>query len=254
VAGRYIEHDGHLASLACLNYSDVYPQYKTVALHKAWGAKMRAHIGEVKRPDPADKDADRRLKIAYLSPDLQRHPCAYFIEPFLRNHDRAVVHVTVYQCNPGGDDYTEMLKGLADEWVYAAVMPEAMIAEHIRKSEIDIAVDLAGQMVMRPASKHPSQVLAHYPAPVQVTWIGYPNTTAVDCIHYRLVDSITDPPDTQQWHCEELWRLPDCFLCFAPPQVLPPITTKHKTLLSPPTCSYPPQHRGHTNIRGEIDV
>ena len=124
---------------------------------------------------------------------------------------------------------------------------------------------------MTPRNKSPSTVLAHYPAPIQVTWIGYPNTsgffsccrlprvppidtsalphsrphvdtplrlhtdycgfpvnsvvlpylpvhTGVDCIHYRLVDAITDPPDTQQWHCEELIRLPDCFLAFAPPQ------------------------------------
>ena len=114
---RYIEAYGHKACVACPNYSDTYPREKMDDLYKQWGTKMRAHVGEVKtaphplvlcphasqlmprlpckkwmvcyrlqvkRPDPADKDANRRLKIGYLSSDLKRHPCAYFLEPFLR--------------------------------------------------------------------------------------------------------------------------------------------------------------------------
>ena len=183
---------------------------------------MRAHVGEVRRPEPVDKDPARKLRIGDLSPDLKRHPCAYFFEPILRHHDRDSVHVTVYQCNPPGkfDKYTAMLKELADEWVEVAHLSEQKIAERVRQDQIDIAVDLAGHAVLRPANKSPCQVLAHYPAPVQVTWIGYPNTTGVDCIHYRFVDEISDPPDANQWHSEHLWRLPDCFLSFAAPQDL----------------------------------
>jgi protein O-GlcNAc transferase len=217
LALRYIKHYGHKASLAAPNYSDTFPRDKLSELHKEWGHKMRAHVGPVTRPVSEDKDLNRKLKIGYLSADMKRHPCAYFFEPFLRHHDRNAVHVTVYQCNPGGDEYTERLRGMADDWINVALLPEKAIAQRIMRDAIDIAVDLSGHMVVRPVNKCPLEVLAHYCAPVQASWIGYPNTTGVDCIHYRLVDAVTDPVHTQQWHSEILWRLPLSFLCFAPP-------------------------------------
>jgi predicted O-linked N-acetylglucosamine transferase (SPINDLY family) len=120
-ACRYFEAWGHQTSLGTLCYSDTFPREKTAELFQQWGMKMRIHIGEVSlcpvfhlpsripptsvrkwnachchlrqvtRPDPADKDTRRRLKIGYLSSDLKRHPCAYFLEPFLR----CAVHKTV---------------------------------------------------------------------------------------------------------------------------------------------------------------
>ena len=220
LALKYVAVSGHEASLLALNYSDVLPRDRLAELHHEWGRKMRDHIGPVTRPIPADRGLHRRLKIGYVSSDLKRHPCAYFLEPFLRHHDREAVHVTVYQCNPGGDEYSRKLRGLADEWIEVSHEPERVIAERLRKDTIDIAVELSGHAVVRPFNRSPCHVLAHYAAPVQVSWIGYCNTTGLDCIHYRFVDAVTDHPNTKQWHSERLWRLPDCFLSFAPPQDL----------------------------------
>ena len=57
----------------------------------------------------------------------------------------------------------------------------------------------------------------------QVTWIGYPNSTGLEGVHYRITDAICDPPTTSQTFAETLWRLPGCFLCYTPPPELPPV-------------------------------
>lgn len=185
---------------------------------------------QVQRPEPLDREQNRQLRIGYLSPDLVRHPCAYFLEPILRHHDRREVYVIVYKCNHGSDEVTERLRRLADEWIEVAHLPEKEIAERMKRDRVDIAVDLAGHMVMKNVAKSPMMTLAYYPAPIQVSWIGYPNTTGLDCIHYRLVDAISDPEDARQWYSEELWRLPRCFLCFAPPRDL------LEAAIAPPPC------------------
>src|SRR6185369_5532191 len=63
----------------------------------------------------------------------------------------------------------------------------------------------------------------HRPAPIQITWLGYPNTTGLTCIDYRLTDAVADPPGEAICHLEELMRLPSVFCCYGPPQDAPPI-------------------------------
>ena len=177
--------------------------------------------GPLSRPKPADKDASRRIRVGYLSPDFRQHPVAFFIENFLRYHRRSEFHVTCFACSPAEDSYTELLRQLSDEWETLAGMSTEEAAKRIREKEIDIAVDLAGHHVQRSGKDvAPVDVLARFAAPVQVTWIGYPNTTGLDCVQYRLTDNIADPPESSQKYSEELVRLDTCFLCIAPPQDL----------------------------------
>ena len=86
-----------------------------------------------------------------------------------------------------------------------------------------LAVKLAASLpsgIARPAqSSNLSQLGLH----AQATWIGYPNSTGLPSVHYRLTDAICDPPDTTQTFSEALWRLPGCFLCYTPPQDTPAI-------------------------------
>ena len=228
------------------NQSDVMPRDELSEIHLEWASNLRQKIGLVCRPVPADKDANRRLKIGYLSPDFRTHPVAFFIEPFLRHHRRSEVEVTCYACSSEEDTYTARLRDLSDEWVSLAGMTAETAAARIRADEIDIAIDLAGHHVVRSLDTvAPVDVLAHYAAPVQVTWIGYPNTTGLDCVHYRLSDAVADPPHSTQKYSEELIRLPDCFLCFSPPQDL---------LSTPVGSSLPCETCGHVTFGSMNDL
>ncbi|CAK7341893.1 unnamed protein product [Dovyalis caffra] len=96
---------------------------------------------------------------------------------------------------------------------------EKKVASMVREDKVDILVELTGH-----TANNKLGMMACRPAPVQVTWIGYPNTTGLPTIDYRITDSFTDPPDTKQKHVEELVRLPECFLCYIPSPEAGPVS------------------------------
>jgi protein O-GlcNAc transferase len=104
------------------------------------------------------------------------------------------------------------MKGYADHWRNISDISDEKVAEIIRNDKIDICVDLAGH-----TAYNRILVFARKPAPLQVTWIGYPNTTGLSAMDYRIVDNFTDPVGTtEQFHTETLIRLPHSFLCYFP--------------------------------------
>lgn len=161
---------------------------------------------------------DRRLKVGYVSPDFRQHSVNYFISPLLREHDRHAVEVFCYAEVARPDATTSALQRYADHWVNTVGLPDADLAERIAADEIDILVDLAGH-----TSGNRLLVFARKPAPIQITWLGYPNTTGLSAIGYRLVDAVTDPPgEADRWASETLIRLDNGFLCFEPRADAPP--------------------------------
>ena len=160
----------------------------------------------------------RRLNIGYLSPDFLRHPVASFIEPVLRAHDPGAFNVFCYQAGEREDDVTRRLRGLSENWRNIARLDDLEAVHRVLADGIDILVDLAGH-----TGGGRLLVLARKPAPVQVTWLGYPDTTGLAAIDYRLTDALADPPgQTESWHVESLLRLGRGFLCYAPPEDSPP--------------------------------
>jgi len=108
-------------------------------------------------------------------------------------------------------------RGDASEWRSRVGQPAAACADIVRDLKIDILIDLAGH-----TAGHRLDLFTLKPAPVQMTWLGYPNTTGLDAIDYRLTDSRADPPGpADQWSSETLLRLPDCFHCYAGDEALP---------------------------------
>jgi len=170
-------------------------------------------------PHCNDKSLNRRLRIGYVSPDFRRHSVAFFIEPVLAGHNRDHVELYCYSDVPQEDEVTQRMRGCADHWRSIAGMPDEQVAELIRNDTIDILIDLAGHTV-----QNRLLVFARKPSPVQVTWIGYPATTGLSSIDYKIVDNYTDPPGmTEEFYTEKLLRIPGCSLCYQPDRESPAV-------------------------------
>jgi protein O-GlcNAc transferase len=164
-----------------------------------------------------DKSVGRRLKIGYISPDFRRHSVAYFIEPVLAAHNREHFEVFCYSSVCREDEVTDRIRGRADQWRNIAGTSDRKTAENIRLDGIDILVDLAGH-----TSNNRLLLFARKPAPVQLSWIGYPATTGLSSMDYKIVDNYTDPPGmTERFYTEELIRMPESFLCYLPDSEVP---------------------------------
>jgi predicted O-linked N-acetylglucosamine transferase (SPINDLY family) len=201
--------------LLCMNYDIRLSKAQLVEAHRAWD--QRYGVATLPAAHANDRNVRRRLKVGYVSPDFRQHAVAFFLEPLLRSHDRQKVEVFCYAEVMTPDATTERLKRLADGWLETVGMPVASLAERIQLDGIDILVDLAGH-----TAHNRLTVFARKPAPIQVTWLGYPNTTGLKAIDYRLVDAVTDPEEeADAWASETLIRLVDGFLCYGAPHDAP---------------------------------
>jgi predicted O-linked N-acetylglucosamine transferase (SPINDLY family) len=190
--------------------ADVYRE------HRRWDEQQ---AGGIKQPKLTigSRDPGRRLRVGYVSPDLKQHSVAYFLEPLLREHDHSVVEVFCYAEVLRPDATTLNLQSHADHWLRTVGYSDDALARRITSDGIDILVDLAGH-----TADNRLGVFARKPAPVQVNWLGYPNTTGLRAMDYRLVDEITDPPgEADQTASERLIRLAEGFLCYAAPYAAP---------------------------------
>jgi len=202
-----------------MNYSARNAPEAVAAEHRAWGEKASAAVSVPGSRD-LDRDPARRLRIGYVSPDFRRHSVAYFFEALLAEHDPDAVEAVCYAHVPAPDPMTERLKGLAHEWHDIATLDDPALAEKIRGERIDILVDLAGH-----TAKNRLPVFVHKPAPIQVTYLGYPNTSGLARIDYRLTDAVADPPgDGDDLYAERLVRLDRCFLAYRPPPAAPAVS------------------------------
>jgi protein O-GlcNAc transferase len=167
---------------------------------------------------PDEKKLNHRLKIGYVSSDFRKHSVAYFIEPVISNHNRKDFEVFCYSTVPIHDDVTTRLQGYADHWRSFVGKTDEEASQLIRKDAIDILVELAGHTSDR------ILIFARKPAPIQISWIGYPATTGLSTMDYKIVDDYTDPTGmTEQFYTEKLIRMPESFLCYLPEKNSPAV-------------------------------
>ena len=175
------------------------------------------------------RDATRRLRIGFVSGDFRRHVVGMFLLPLFLRRDRAHAEYLCYSLIDAPDPFTQMLARNADAWVDARALDEAQLAARVEADAVDILVDLTGH-----TSDNRLAVFARRPAPVQVTWLGYPGTTGAPGIDYRLTDEVLDPPGSEAQSTERPVRLASGFFCYAPlpewggslPVQAPPATGK----------------------------
>jgi predicted O-linked N-acetylglucosamine transferase (SPINDLY family) len=152
--------------------------------HRTWAKRhaepLRAHV----KPHDNDPAPHRPLRVGYVSPDFREHPVARFFEPVLANHDPTRVVSVCYSDAIRPDDVTRRLRAQSAEWRETAGLADAALADRVRADRIDLLVDLSGQM-----GGNRLLVFARKPAPVQVTYLGYPHSTGLDAIDYRITDA-----------------------------------------------------------------
>jgi predicted O-linked N-acetylglucosamine transferase (SPINDLY family) len=207
----------HSSLLIDLNFDPQLDPAALLAEHRRWEA-LHAQVPRLGPAPDHDRTPDRRLRVGYVSPDLIQHVLVHFLEPILAHHDPRRVEAVCYADVLVPDRMTDRLRSLAHRWRPTGACSDDHLARQVREDGIDILVDLAGHTGDRLG------VFARQPAPVQVTYLGYPNTTGLGSIHYRLTDAVADPPGEPPCHTEELVRLPGGFCCYAPPEAAPAVT------------------------------
>jgi predicted O-linked N-acetylglucosamine transferase (SPINDLY family) len=205
-----------------LHYSDIVEPAQVFAEHRRFATEFAAHRVPAAFTDADfnnDRDPHRRLRIGYLSPDFRVHSVASFIEPILTYHNRKQVQVIAFHVSTRKDHLTDRFRTLADTFLALGGATDDDIVAKIREEKIDILVDLAGH-----TGENRTIVLARRPAPILITYLGYPGTTGLDTVNYRFTDAWADPEGvTDELHTEELVRLPTGFLTFQPSSA-PPLT------------------------------
>jgi protein O-GlcNAc transferase len=204
--------DAYSSVLFALHYQADYHGEQAFAEYREWNRRYAEPLRASIRPHDNDRDPERRLRIGYVSSDFWDHVTNCFFEPVLEQHDRKRFEIFCYNSNARADAVTARLKGLADHWRDIAAMSDEQAARQIRADRIDILVDLKGH-----TEGNRLLLFARKPAPVQATWLGYPNTTGLDTIDWCVIDRhIANADMTDQYHSESLARLPDFYMCFRP--------------------------------------
>lgn len=161
-----------------------------------------------------------KLRIGYISGDLHTHSVSYFLEPVLQNHDYQQFDVFCYSTGITKDATTRRLESLPCHWREMTAVHPKKLAKQIRQDRIDILVDLTGH-----TGDNRLSVFAARSAPIQVSWIGYPNTSGLKQMDYYVTDALCDPTGmTDHLYSESLWRLPRTFCCYLPPMEFPVIS------------------------------
>jgi protein O-GlcNAc transferase len=202
-----------LASQLChaMNYLPGVTRDDVLAAHNSFGSLLERVFPAKQQSFTNDTSLVRKLRVAIVSGDLRTHSCSYFIESFLRLHDRESIELYCYH-TAVGDEVTQRFVPLAHAWRDCAGVSDSALADTIRADAIDVALDLSAHTCAATLLAFHARV-----APVQITYLAYPNTTGVRAMDYRIVDSHTDPIGSERWCRESLLRIDPCFLCYSPP-------------------------------------
>jgi len=166
-------------------------------------------------PQRAEPAPTSRLRVGFLSPALRRHPVGDFTDQLFEHHDHSQIEVFCYHDSVVDDDVSERLAAHVSRWVKTSGLNDDELVARIAGDELDVLIDLAGHTGLR------LRLLARRLAPVQATWLGYPATTGLSAIDYRVTDARADPAGREALNSERLARLPHSYFCYRPRDVAP---------------------------------
>lgn len=197
--------------LSALNYSDDAHPQEVFDAHVRWG-KLAMAGGEPDWRPSNPRDPDKRIRVGLLSTDLWEHSVAYFLRPLLTQHDKSRLEFICYSTVAKSDWMTAELRAAADGWRDVSSLNDRALVDAIRADGLDVLIELSGH-----TANGPLAALKRRAAPVQAAYLGYPNTTGLATIDWRIVDAVTDPIGAEKYHTERLVRLERSFVCYGGP-------------------------------------
>ena len=184
--------------------------------HARWRS-IHARFATKDLPHENDRSPARRLRIGYVSADFRDHVVGRTLLPVFEKHDRENFDLFCYSGTTPSDEIAKRFHTRATQWRETAALSDEKLAALIREDRIDILIDLA----LHTAGSRLG-AFARKPAPVQISWLGYPGSTGLDTIDYRITDPWLEPETTATHDTpEQPLRLPDCWCCYAPPEDSP---------------------------------
>lgn len=209
----------HSDLVRMLNYAESQEPSAIYEEHRAWDERHARALTDAAPPHHNNPDPARQLRVGFVSPYFRKHAMNFFFESVVEHHDRKSMRIFLYADVAQPDEYSERLKAHGAEWRPTLGLSDEQLARSVRDDTIDILVDLSGHT---PYNR--LLAFARRPAPVQVTWNGYPNTTGMKAMDYRITDAFSDPPGkTEALHSESLVRLPDIYMTWRPPADAPDV-------------------------------
>ena len=186
-------------------------------IHTEWGQRIEGSITVDNHLQ--EGNAEQPLRIGYVSPDFASRTCISCFQPILKSHERSKFQIFCYSEATSKDDTTAEIRDLADRWIPIGGLGDEELAEQLRHDRIDILVDLAGH-----TEKNRLPVFARKPAPVQVSFLGYPTTTGLTRIDYFLSDVVRETHATAgKFYSEQLALLPHGACCYQPDAAAPDV-------------------------------
>jgi predicted O-linked N-acetylglucosamine transferase (SPINDLY family) len=202
--------------LFSLNYSIDHSPETIIKEHLHWGQQYNAF--HTKKPLI---QSSKRIRVGYVSPDFRKHSVSSFIKAILNYHNKKQFEIYCYSNVKKTDQVTRALKQSGVYWRDIFYQSDDVVCKQIQADGIHILVDLAGH-----SSSNRLMIFAKKPAPIQMTYLGYPNTTGLPQVDYRLVDKFSDPDLSCFSGSEHRIYLPNGFLCYSPSEQAPSIVRK----------------------------
>jgi protein O-GlcNAc transferase len=209
--------------LLSAHYLDSANNREILDLHLRWEEQYAQKFYPAEHPKlSAEVKAGKcPIRMGFLSPDFRNHSVTRFMTALLKHTDASGMEVFCYSDVKQVSDYSKSLERMGGNWFYSYTLTDTDLAERIRSDRMDVLVDLAGH-----TGNNRLFVFARHPAPVQISWLGYPNTTGLKTVAYRLSDAIADPVGiADELSTEKIIRMKGGFHCFEPPMNLPEVVS-----------------------------
>ena len=174
---------------------------------RRWAAARFANVKPYGGAVLQGRTPRERLRVGYFSSDFQEHAVAHLLVEALESHDRERFDIYAYSYGPeDGSEMRRRLRTGVEHFIDISRDADDEAVRRIRADELDLLVDLRGY-----TAGDRLEIMAHRPAPVQATWLGYPGTTGADFIDYLIADNYIIPPEDEEFYSERVLRLPICY-------------------------------------------